>query len=93
MEVWLSCSISPGLFTGEYSVRGYLFDNSEFSMFAQVEDLDFEGEPTPENPVEGWIKIVKMDAKDDLLLVNLPRPTLENGQAITVKSNLVKTSQ
>lgn len=62
-------------------------------MFAFKEDLDFEGEPSFEKPVEGWIRIITMDQKDDLLLVNLPRTTLENGQAITVKSNLVRDFQ
>jgi len=90
MEIWLDCTISPGQFTGEYAVRGNLFDGTEFSMFAEKEDLNFQSEPTEDNPVVGLIRIVPGPQKDDLLLVRLPQPTFENGQTITVKANQIR---
>ena len=90
MNNWLKCTISPGQFTGEYAVRGNLFDGTEFSMFAEKEDLNFQSEPTEDNPVVGLIRIVPGPQKDDLLLVRLPQPTFENGQTISVKVSQIK---
>lgn len=92
MGNWLSCTISPGQFTGEYAVRGKLFDDTGFSLFAERDVLQFGKEPSSENPVEGWIRIKIGPKKGDLLLVTLPRPTFENGQTITVKTDQVKRS-
>jgi hypothetical protein len=90
MEKWLDCTISPGQFTGEYAVQGELFDNTEFSMFAENRDLKFKDEPEPDKPVKGWIRVVPLTEKSGLLLITLPQPTFENGQTITVKSNQVR---
>ena len=90
MEKWLGCTISPGQFTGEYAVRGNLFNGKGFSLFAEKEDLSFTKEPVLDNPVQGWIRIVLGPPKGDLLLVTLPRPTFENGQTITVKTNQLR---
>ena len=86
MKNWFSCIISPGQFTGEFAVRGELFDGSGFSLFAQREDIRFKEEPSEAKSVEGWIRVSLLDQKEDMLLVSLPQPTLENGQAITVSA-------
>jgi len=85
MGNWLDCTISPGQFTGEYAVQGKLFDGTGFSLFAEKSDIKFDREPTRDKPVEGQIRIVHLDEKDDLLLVALPKPTFENGQTVTIK--------
>jgi hypothetical protein len=90
MEKWLECKISIGQFTGEFAVRGKMFDATEFSLFACKEDLRFSKEPTKDKPVDGFIRVIPSGRKDDLLLVNLPRPTFENGRAVTVKVSQVK---
>lgn len=92
MEKWLECTVSPGQFTGEYAIQGKLFDGTEFSMFAEKEHLKFkkEREPTEDEPVVGWIRIVPGPQKDKLLLVRLPQPTFENGQTISVKASQIK---
>lgn len=86
MEKWLECSITPGQFTGEFAVQGKLFDNSGFSLFALKENLRFTGEPTSKKPIKGGLRVVPLEQKDDLMLVALPQPTLENGRTITVKA-------
>jgi len=90
MKNWLKCTIFPGQFTGEYAVQGELFDGTGFSLFAEKEDLDFAREPTFDKAVEGWIRIELGPQKDDLLLVTLPQPSLENGQTITVRTGQVR---
>lgn len=92
MVKWLDCSISPGQFTGEFAVQGKLFDNTGFSLFAQKDDLRFKEDPTSEKPVQGSLRVVPLDQKDNLILVALPRPTLENGQSVTVRAENVKES-
>lgn len=90
MNEWLECIITPGQFSGEYAVQGEMFDNSGFSLFAPKDDLRFQQEPTADVPVKGLIRIVPGVQKDNLLLVNLPRPTFENGRTITVKKDQLR---
>jgi len=90
MEKWLECKISPGQFTGEFAVQGEMFDATEFSLFAPKEDLKFDGQPSWDKPVRGSIRVTVSAQEEDLLLINLPRPTFENGQVITVKNDQVK---
>jgi len=91
MGNWLECIISPGQFTGEFAVQGKMFDSTDFSLFAPKEDLQFsEKVPARGKHVKGAIRVVPLDQKDDLMLVALPRPTFENGRAITVKTSQIR---
>ncbi len=91
MEEWLECTISVGQFTGEFAVQGKMFDSTVFSMFAPEEDLRFSKEkPTGNEHVEGTVRVIPLDEKEDLMFVALPRPTFENGQTITVQKKQIK---
>ncbi len=90
MEKWLDCTISPGQFTGEFAVKGKMFDATEFSLFAPKEDLKFSGKPSWDKPVKGFIRVIPGSSEGDLLMVSLPRPTFENGRVITVKMEQVR---
>lgn len=90
MNHWLKCTIFPGQFTGEYSVQGKLFDNTGFSLFAEKEYLQFSEEPTSDKPIDGWIRVELGPQKGNLFLVTLPKPTFENGQTLTVKTNQIR---
>jgi hypothetical protein len=91
MVMWLNCKISPGQFTGEYAVRGKMFNAKEFSLFAPKKDLQFNEETFEKGgSVEGSICVIKLQEKGDLVLVELPQPTFENGQTITVNASQVK---
>ena len=92
MEKWLECQISPGQFSGEYAVKGLMFDETAFSLFAPEDCLSFEVNPSDDRPVSGKIRVLVIDQKDDLCMVNLPRPTFENGRSITVKGEQLKTA-
>ncbi len=93
MGKWLECTITPGQFTGEYAIQGKMFDKSEFSLFAPKKDLQFNQEPTRNQPVKGLIRVQPGAEKDDLILVSLPRPTFENGRTITVKKTQLKKAE
>lgn len=90
MGKWLDCTISQGQFSGEFAVQGELFDNTSFSLFVEREDLDFSNEPEEGRSVQGFVRVTTLDSKDDLCLVALPQPTIENGRAVTVKADKVK---
>ncbi|HSW00567.1 MAG TPA: hypothetical protein VLI39_10370 [Sedimentisphaerales bacterium] len=90
MERWLNCEISPGQFTGEYAVKAFMFDNTAFSLFAPKESLKYDKEPSFDRAVQGQIKIVVVGRSEDLCLVNLPRPTFENGRSVTVKAEQIR---
>ena len=92
MEQWLDCQISPGQFSGEFAVQGLMFDETAFSLFAPRDCVFFEGELSTDAPVEGRIKVVVLGKKEDLCMINLPRPTFENGRAITVKAEQLRTA-
>lgn len=66
-------------------MKAVMFDDTAFSLFAPRESLKFDTEPSIEKPVAGRVKIVVVEQLGDLCLVNLPRPTFENGRAITVR--------
>ena len=88
-ESWLRCKVSQGQFSIEYAVSGKRFDGEGFSLFAPKEFVDTPEEVTDET-VDGWLRVEILDQKGDLLLIRLPRPTLESGQSLTVNSVDVK---
>jgi len=90
MERWLKCKISIGQFTGEFAVNGVMSNAKEFSLFSHKEYLNFKEAPVKGKAVEGSIRVTKLQEKDDLVLIALPQPTLENGQTITVRASQVK---
>jgi hypothetical protein len=90
MEKWLKCKISLGQFTGEFAVNGLMSNANEFSLFSPKEYLKFKEAPVEGKSVEGSIRVTKLQEKDDLVLVVLPQPALENGRTITVKASQVK---
>jgi len=92
MTKWLDCEISQGQFTGEYAVTARMFDETEFSLFVPRDFLNFSEEPSIDKPVSGMISVSVAAQKDELVLVNLPRPTFENGRSITVKESQLKSA-
>lgn len=86
-EQWLRCKIAPGQLMGEFALSGTLFDGTEFSMFARENDVEFEGVPSEEVPVDGWIRVSLRDRRGKLVLVQLPGQAIENGPFVTVNDD------
>jgi len=91
MEYWLRCQVYPGQFSVEYAVVIRQSDNKEVSLFVPQELVESEQPPTFDRPVSGWIKVVPVKQQGELVLLQLPRSTLENGQYITVRADQLKT--
>ena len=85
----LQCEITPGLFSDEYAVSGKLADGSGFSLFTELTDLSFEGEPQADQPVTGRIRVTVIKRVAGNVIVRLPKSTLENGQTIAVREDSV----
>jgi len=88
MATWLSCVISPGQFGGEYAVRGKTANGAEFSLFVPESEIESE---TGKEEGPGWVRVTILAQKEDLVLVRLPRATLENGETVTVKVGHVES--
>ncbi len=88
--MWLRCKIMPGQYSGECAIKGRLFDNNEFSLFAERNDVDYDGELSIDKPIDGWLKVIPGPKKGDLLLVSLPQQAFENGKNIIVKIEQVR---
>lgn len=88
--MWLKCQVLPGQFSGEYAIRGKLFNDRDFSLFAETSDVKFTDEPSMDKFVDGWLKVTAGSQQNDLLLIVLPQPSFENGQTITVRKDQVR---
>src|SRR5437764_12816082 len=90
MDHWLCCTITPGQFSSEYAVSGQQSNGTGFSLFVPHEYVACDRVPTTQQPAEGWLRIEVWDRKGDRVIVRLPRPTLENGQFVTVTTRHVR---
>lgn len=79
-----------GQYSGECAIKGNLYNNKEFSLFADKKDVNYKGKLSVDKPVDGWVKVAPGPQKDNLLLVSLPQPAFENGRNIIVKTEQVK---
>ncbi len=89
---WLQCEVKQGQFTGEFAVRGKLYDSHQFSMFVPDKYIKIDTQPPENNYVDGLISVNLLDEKDNLALVSLPQNSFENGHTITVKRDQLQES-
>jgi hypothetical protein len=84
MEHQIRCKVTPGQFSIEYAVSGAQANGKRFSLFAPVETVESEGQPTRERAVQGWLKVELWEQKGNLALVKLPGESFESGRFVTV---------
>ena len=91
-ETWLRCDLSPGMFDGEIGVQGQQFDGSAYGLFAPTDHVDCGGHTLARGAcVPGLVRVDIIDRKDNLVLVKLPRQTLQDGAYITVTADQLET--
>jgi len=90
MDALLQCQVSPGLFNGEVAVRGETADGTGFSLFVSDDFVEYDSPVDAASPVDGWLYAEVLDRKADLLLVQLPGQTFENGRTITVRDSQIE---
>ncbi|MEX0792670.1 MAG: hypothetical protein WD045_06010 [Pirellulaceae bacterium] len=83
-ECWLQCEVSPGQFSGEFAVRGTDSAGRFFSLFVDSDDMDDDRE---------FLRVKPLAIDRDVVLVELPRATLENGNTVTVNKSQVSDSK
>src|SRR5262245_33102031 len=86
-ELWLRCDASPGQFPGELAITGEAAGGGVFSLFMPEALVTLEKPPSEGNSVEAWLRVALVGRQDGLLMIRLPRQTLENGQFVTVREN------
>ncbi len=91
-ETWLRCLVSPGMFDHELGVQGKQFDSSAYSLFAPREAVDHgDRQLTSGWTVAGFVRVKPVDRRGDLVLVELPGQTFQNGAFITVTADELVT--
>lgn len=90
MELWLRCVITPGQFDEEYAVEAQTHNGTGFSLFAGAEDLECKSYPTGADRTHAWLRVRELKRRGDLVLVQLPQSTLENGNTVTVRLDQVE---
>ncbi len=92
--VWLECNISSGQFSSELAVSAVDYIGSEFSLFTNQENVEFDANQLLERgETEGRMRVVILDENKDLSLVRLPARTFENGSTVTVKKSQLETRE
>ena len=74
--MWLKCKVMPGQYSGECAIKSSLFNDKEFSLFAEKRHVSFEGKLSLEKPIDGWLKVEAGLRTDNLVVVNLPHNPL-----------------
>jgi hypothetical protein len=91
-DTWLCCDLSPGMFDCEVGVQGQQFDGSAYGLFAPADHVDVGAETLTRGAcVPGLVRVDIIDRKDNLVLVKLPRQTLQAGAYITVTADQLET--
>ena len=67
------------------------FNGRAFSLFASQDDVRSDCEPTsPDEPVEGWLRVKVLKREGDNVLVQLPQSTIENGSYLALRRDAVR---
>ena len=90
MDTWIECVVVPGQFSGEYAVQIDTYDGKSLILFARDDEVELEGPVGGSGPKRARLAASIVDRSGDLLLVRLPRQTLENGQYVTLKESQIQ---
>lgn len=93
MDTFLRCKISRGQFSREVAVRGATFDGTGYSLFAEKDDVEFDGPLQGFEEVDGWMRVEVLQEERGLALVRLPAEAFENGYFLTVNADQVQRRQ
>jgi hypothetical protein len=85
-QLWLRCIASKGQFSSELAISIKDFRGEEFSLFAERESVEPEGDPDI-RPVPALLRVRLLDQEGELVLIRLPAETFNNGYTVTVKQD------
>jgi hypothetical protein len=87
-ETWLRCGVSPGMFDHELGVQGQQFNGSEYSLFAPRRAVWYGAQQLISGQtVPGLVQVKPLERRGDMVLVELPGQTFQNGSFITVAAD------
>lgn len=90
MAQWLRCEASPGQFPRELAITGNTSSGAVFSLFMPENRVICSQPPSEGKSVEAWLRVDIVDRQGSLLVVLLPRQTMETGQFITVNEDQLR---
>ena len=88
----LCCRLYPGQFSSEFAVIVESFNRRSSSLFAPREDVQYDREPSEDEPTEGWLRVKVLQRAGNNVLVQLPQTTIENGSYLAVRRDQLRFS-
>jgi hypothetical protein len=88
----IRCRLYPGQFSSEYAVIVESFSGRTYSLFAPQDDVTNDGEPTQDEPTDGWLRVKVLKPEGNNVLVQLPQSTIENGSYLAVRRDQMRFS-
>jgi hypothetical protein len=87
-ETWLRCRVSPGMFDHELGVQGQQANGAEYALFAPREAVDCRGQELKSDAtIPGLVLVKVVERRNDLVCVQLPGETFQNGSFISVTAD------
>ncbi|HTU16612.1 MAG TPA: hypothetical protein VMG10_01005 [Gemmataceae bacterium] len=91
MESQIRCKVFPGQFSNEYAVKAEEIGGESFSLFAPIQAVETDENPTRDKAVDGWLKVTIWEQTGDKVIVKLPRESFESGRFVTMSVTQLKT--
>ncbi len=74
-------------------MRGTTFNGTEYSLFAEKYDVEFDGPLQGFKSVDGLMRVQILQEERGLALVRLPAEAFENGYYLTVNGDQIQRRQ
>jgi len=88
----IRCRLYTGQFSSEYAVIVESVSGRTYSLFAHQDDVANDGEPTLDEPTDGWLRVKILKPEGNNVLVQLPQSTIENGSYLAVRRDQMRFS-
>ncbi len=90
VEVFLSCSVSTGMFSTERAISVELANGRTVTAFVDKSDVRVDHDPQPGQVVLGRVRVFLVEKKDSSAVIDLPQSTISNGPRIEVSKPLLE---
>jgi hypothetical protein len=92
MKAELRCRLYPGQFSSEFAVIVESFNGRTYSLFAPLDDVRYDREPSEHESTEGWLSVKVLEHEGNNVLIQLPQSTIENGSYLAVRRDQLRSS-
>ena len=90
VQVFLSCSVSTGMFSSERAISVELVNGRTVTAFVDSSDVRVDHDPQPGEVISGQVRVVLVEEKDGSAFIDLPQSTISNGPRIEVSTPMLE---